>query len=59
MTSPARVVRNFDLAPLKRYILNNFPHDHPLQIIQEEPDKISDSTEFLAKMELLLRLARI
>lgn len=59
MSPTARVVRNFDLAPLKRYILNNYPHDHPLQIIQEEPDKISDKTEFLAKMEMILRLARI
>ena len=49
----------FNPKELKNFIRRHYTEDHPLQIIQQEKDIISDPKEYLAKVELWLKLARL
>ena len=47
----------FDLRDFKKFITNNYPKYHPLQVVNEEPDFIDDPKIMLGKAEIWLRLS--
>ncbi len=48
-----------DIRPLKNFVRDNYPSDHPFQIIQDEDDIIRSVEEFLAKVSIWLKLAEL
>ncbi len=47
----------YDLRPLKQFVMSQYREGHPLQVINQEKDRIEDTREFLAKVEIWLRLS--
>ncbi len=47
----------YDLRPVKRFVRNHYPDDHPLHIISFEKDTIEDPKELLGKVEVWLHLS--
>lgn len=49
----------YDLRPIKRFIRENYPRGHPLQIIIQERDTVEDPKELIGKAEVWLRLSHL
>ena len=49
----------YDLRPIKRFIRDNYPYDHPLQIIIQEKDTVEDTKELIGKAEVWLSLSHL
>jgi hypothetical protein len=49
----------FNIKPLKDYVKEKYPSDHPIQIIQKEDNIIRSVEEFLAKVSIWLELAAL
>ncbi len=47
----------YNLKPIKRFIRDHYPDDHPLRIILLEKDEIEDPKELLGKVEVWLHLS--
>ncbi len=50
---------SIDLRGLKRWVVSHYPADHPLQVIQLEPDEIESLEEYRIKGEVWLYLSKI
>ena len=49
----------FEVWRLKNFVKQEYPSDHPIQVIQFEKDIIDDPQEWCNKVEVWMKLARI
>jgi len=47
----------FHIKTLKEFVDSSYPDNHPLRVILQEEDLIEDTREFLAKVEVWLKLS--